>query len=70
MKLYPTEWLSAFSTVPNIIFSLGFYMNFFPIYKGLIGANDSKMKKLVFTGVLCCCLMYISIGVMGRLLIG
>ena len=70
LSLFPSNWLSAFSTVPNIVFSLAFYMNFFPIYKGLVDANDNKMNKLVFTGVLCCSVMYIAIGVMGRLIVG
>jgi amino acid permease len=69
LPLFPTNWLSAFSTFPNILYSLSLSTNFFSIYKGLENATDSKMNGVITAEISFCTLLYFLIGVVGRLLI-
>ena len=56
--------------VPNFMLSLGYQMNFFPIFKGMKDARDEKMKKASITGVLACSIFYLLVGNMGYCLFG
>ena len=49
----------------NIVFAFNFQMNFFPIFKGLKDASDSKMKKACFVGLLMCAVPYLTVGYLG-----
>ena len=45
-------------------------MNFFPIFKGMRKANDSRMAKAVLIGVVFCTFSYLMIGIMGYYYVG
>lgn len=70
MRAFPEDWYEAFSVMPNIIFAFDYQMNFFPIYKGLRNATDSKMNLASAVGLGSCGLSYLVIGVLGYSLAG
>jgi amino acid permease len=35
MVMLPKDWVAAIATIPNIIYALSYFANFFPIYKGM-----------------------------------
>lgn len=65
MELFPDDWYKAIATVPNIIFSLTFQTNFFPIFKGLESSSDNRMIKVVLIGIWTCISMYFLLGFLG-----
>jgi amino acid permease len=65
MNLMPTDWFKAAAAVPNVLLALSYQMNFFPIFKGMRKANDSRMSRAVLIGVVFCTLSYLMIGIMG-----
>jgi amino acid permease len=65
MELFPDDWYKAIATVPNIIFSLTFQSNFFPIFKGLESSSDRKMTKVVLIGIWTCISCYLLLGFLG-----
>ena len=69
-NILPDNWTKAFATVPNIVFALGFWFNFFPIFKGIERSSDARMKKVVLMGSLTCTVWYLAIGILGYLLTG
>ena len=70
MKAFPDNWLLAAATVPNILLALSYQMNFFPIFKGMSGANDAKMIKAVSTGLLFCLFSYLLVGILAYAYVG
>ena len=65
MALFPTDWLAAISSIPNLLLALSFHMNFFPVYKGMRNANDKKMSQATMTGIAVCSISYLLIGILG-----
>ena len=65
MELMPDDWNKAIASIPNIIFSLTFQSNFFPIFKGLEASNDRRMIKVVVIGTLLCISSYLLLGFLG-----
>lgn len=65
MELMPDDWNKAIATIPNIIFSLAFQSNFFPIFKGLEASNDRRMIKVVVIGTWLCISAYLLLGFLG-----
>jgi amino acid permease len=70
MKPFPTNWYSAFSVLPNIIFAYDYQTNFFSIFKGLRNGNDKKMSLVSGAGIGGCCICYLVIGLVGYSLVG
>ena len=70
MEMFPSNWYKAAATVPNILFSLTFQNNFFPLFKGLKRASDKRMARVSFLGVLFCMCSYILIGTLGYHYVG
>jgi amino acid permease len=65
MELMPDDWNIAIATIPNILFSLTFQSNFFPIFKGLESSNDRRMVKVVVIGTWLCISAYLLLGFLG-----
>jgi amino acid permease len=65
MEIMPDDWNKAIATIPNIIFSLTFQSNFFPIFKGLESSNDRRMIKVVIIGAYLCISAYLLLGFLG-----
>lgn len=70
MRAFPDNWLLAAATVPNLLLALSYQMNFFPIFKGMSGANDAKMIKAVTTGLTFCLCSYLLIGILAYAYVG
>lgn len=70
MEPFPRDWFGAASALANIIFAFDFQMNFFPIFKGLKDASDSKMEKACLVGLICCAIPYLTVGFIGYSLAG
>ena len=70
MNAFPTNWISAFSVLPNIIFAYDYQTNFFSIYKGMRGVSDKKMIWVSGAGIGACCGCYLVIGLVGYSLVG
>ena len=68
--MFPSNWLAAAAAVPNILLSICFQINFFPIFKGMKDANDSKMTKASGFGIAFCVVVYIIVGILGYLYVG
>ena len=65
MLLFPEDWFEAASSVPNMILSLEFHFNMYPIYKGMKDPSDKKMANATFMGVFFCFLIYLLTGFIG-----
>lgn len=50
--------------------AFAFQMNFFPIFKGMKDASDTKMSRASFTGLFGCFLFYILVAFCGYALYG
>lgn len=70
MEPFPRDWFGAASALANIIFAFNFQMNFFPIFKGLKDASDSKMEKACLVGLICCAVPYLTVGFIGYSMAG
>ncbi len=70
MNAFPTDYLTAVSVFPNIMFALIYQMNFFSIFKGLKYSTDKRMNKASSVGVGFSITIYILIGIMGYCLFG
>jgi amino acid permease len=70
MQPFPRDWFGAASAVANIIFAFNFQMNFFPIFKGLKDASDSKMEKACLVGLVGCAVPYLAVGFIGYSMAG
>lgn len=70
MNTFPKDWFKACAAVPNVLLALSYQMNFFPIYKGMRKASDSRMSKAVLIGIVFCTLSYLMIGIMGYNYVG
>lgn len=70
LEPFPRDWFAAASALANIIFAFDFQTNFFPIFKGLKDASDSKMEKACLVGLICCAVPYLMVGFLGYSLAG
>lgn len=70
MRMFPENWFMAAATVPNLLFSLSFQNNFFPLFKGLKNSSDKRMSQTSLAGVLFCLVSYTIIGLLGYNFIG
>jgi amino acid permease len=65
MDAFPSNWLNAISSIPNLILALAFQMNFFPVFKGMRNANDKKFTVATLIGLLACSVSYLLVGILG-----
>lgn len=65
MRMFPDNWFQAAATVPNVLLSVGFQLNFFPIFKGMKNVTDKKMGRAVACGISFCVCCYLLMGLMG-----
>jgi amino acid permease len=65
MEMLPDDLFKAVATIPNVIFSLTFQANLFPIFKGLEDSCDQRMKRVVCLGVWTCISCYLLLGFLG-----
>jgi amino acid permease len=70
MRMFPEKWLAAAATVPNILLSMGFQLNFFPIFKGMRDVSDSKMAKATASAIGFCTFSYLLVGILGYQYVG
>ena len=70
MRMFPDDWYGAAAAVPNIIFSITFQNNFFPVFKGMQYVNDRKMMKASITGGFFCASSYLLVGILGYSYVG
>ena len=70
MRMFPEDWYGAAAAVPNIIFSICFQNNFFPVFKGMTNPGDARMMKASFTGGFFCAFSYLLVGILGYNYIG
>ena len=70
MRKFPDDWYGAAAAVPNIVFSISFQSNFFPIFKGMRNSSDKKMMQASFAGGFFCATSYLLVGILGYNLIG
>lgn len=70
MKAFPTDWFKAAAAVPNVILALSYQMNFFPVFKGMRKASDSRMANAVIVAVVFCTSAYLTIGILGYNYVG
>ena len=70
MRMFPDDWYGAAAAVPNILLSITFQNNFFPLFKGIKQANDKKMMQASFVGVFSSAATYLAIGIMGYNYVG
>lgn len=70
MRMFPDDWYGAAAAVPNIIFSISFQNNFFPVFKGMKNPGDKRMMQASFTGGFFCAFSYLIVGILGYNLVG
>lgn len=70
MKMFPEKWLAAAAAVPNILLSMGFQLNFFPIFKGMKDVSDSRMANATAAAIGFCSFSYILVGIIGYQYVG
>lgn len=70
IRMFPENWFEAAASVPNVLLSVAFQLNFFPIYKGMRDVTDKKMAKAVACGMSFCVCCYLLLGIMGYHYVG
>ncbi len=65
MKMFPEKWFSAAAAVPNLLLSVGFQLNFFPVFKGMKKVSDSRMSNAVLCAMAFCIASYLLVGILG-----
>lgn len=70
IRMFPDNWFEAAATVPNVLLSVAFQLNFFPIFKGMKDATDKKMANAVAWGMSFCVCCYLVMGIMGYHYVG
>ena len=68
--MFPEDWFRAAASVPNILLSITFQNNFFPIYKGMKDVSDKKFLKAGFVGVFSSAITYLIVGILGYSYVG
>lgn len=68
--MFPENWFGAAAAVPNILLSVCFQLNFFPIFKGMKNVTDSKMLRAAGAGMIFCILSYLLVGILGYQYVG
>lgn len=62
--------MGAIATIPNVIFALAYFANFFPIYKGMRVQTNERMRSVTLVSFATCSAIYITVGILGYNLIG
>ena len=70
MSAWPDDWFQAFATIPNILLSLTYQQNFYPIFKGMQEASDRKMTIACCLGITLSASFFAVFGILGYNLIG
>lgn len=65
MKMFPEKWFSAAAAVPNLLLSVGFQLNFFPVFKGMKKVSDSRMSNACICAISFCIASYLLVGIFG-----
>ena len=68
--MFPEDWYGAAAAVPNILLSITFQNNFFPVFKGMKSATDKKMSQAGFAGVFLSAITYLIVGILGYSYVG
>ena len=68
--MFPEDWYGAAAAVPNILLSITFQNNFFPIFKGMKQVTDKKFLKVGFVGVFSSAATYLAVGILGYSYVG
>jgi len=64
------EISEALASVPTCILAFTFQFNFFPVYKSLSSASDSRMKKTTFFALTMALTMYLVVAILGYMSFG
>ncbi len=70
MQMFPQKWFGAAATVPNVLLSVAYQTNFFPIFKGLKDVSDSKMIRVSACALTFCIVSYLLVGILGYQFVG
>ena len=70
MYAFPQDWLKFSSVIPNVLLSLTFQANFFPIYKGMKNSNDHRISSAVLTALVSCGSVYLIVSIYTYMLYG
>lgn len=70
MRMFPDDWYGAAAVVPNILLSICFQNNFFPIFKGMRNVTDKRFMKVGFVGVFSSAGTYLAVGILGYSYVG
>ena len=70
MQPWPTDWLKFSAVIPNVLLSLTFQANFFPIYKGMKNSNDHRITSACLTAIVTCGSVYLVVSLYAYMLYG
>lgn len=70
MRMFPSSWLAAAATVPNVLLSVAFHLNFFPIFKGMKAVSDKRMSRAVIAAMMFVVFSYLVVGITGYYYVG
>jgi amino acid permease len=70
MQMFPQKWFGAAATVPNVLLSVSYQLNFFPIFKGMKNVTDAKMGKASGLAIAFCTISYLLVGILGYQYVG
>jgi amino acid permease len=65
MDLFPSNWFAAAAAVPNMMLSLSYQVNIFPLYKGMRNVTDKKYGLASLVGLAFCVFSYLLVGILG-----
>jgi amino acid permease len=70
MYPFPQDWLKFSAVIPNVLLSLTFQANFFPIYKGMKNSNDHRITSACLTAIVSCGSVYLIVSLYTYMLYG
>jgi len=70
MYPFPQDWLKFSAVIPNVLLSLTFQANFFPIYKGMKNSNDHRITSATLTALVSCASVYLVVSMSTYMLYG
>jgi amino acid permease len=70
MNAFPSDWLKFSAVIPNVLLSLTFQANFFPIYKGMKNSNDHRITSACLTAIVTCGSVYLVVSLYAYMLYG
>jgi amino acid permease len=70
MYAFPQDWLKFSAVIPNVLLSLTFQANFFPIYKGMVNSNDHRITSACLTAIVSCGSVYLVVSIYTYMLYG